>query len=160
MINSNPNQTARYHLARWGYFERNVQKLDKHPKIAALSLFKALKRMEPVEINYLAERYYKSKSRGNYDEYLDDYRTSKAVEYKIIAEKFKRSENAVQVELKRIERKLGTYIQQCKADIAWEEARNDIEKLESLTLSKLDNVEERTILAKAFREIELLRSKS
>lgn len=146
-------QRAKNTLRHWRYYESNIQELPHYAKVSALSLFKSLKQMEPEEVNWLAERYYKSAEGANYDDLLGEYKTFIPVPYKKVAEVFKRPIDVVQNELKRIERKLGSFICECYDEIEQEEAKSDIEKLKEVTLNKLDNFEERAILARAFREI-------
>lgn len=146
-------QRAKFTLRHWRYYEKYIQDLLPYARVSALSLFKGLKQLEPEEVNWLAERYYKSTEGVNFNELLGDYSSYKPVPYKVVAESFNRSIDVVQNELKRIERKLGSFILEYHDQVEQEEAKSNIEKLKRVTLDKLDNFEEREIIARAFREI-------
>lgn len=150
-------QQAKFRLRHWRYYEKHIQELQHHARVSGLSFFKGLKQLEPEEVNWLAERYYKSIEGCNYDELLCDYTTLKPVPFKDVAEVFDRPVDVVQNELRRIERKLGSFIIEYQDEIEQVEAKSSLDKLKRVTLDKLDNYDERAILSKAFREIEKLR---
>ena len=150
-------QQAKFRLRHWQYYEKHIQELQHHARVSGLSFFKGLKQLEPEEVNWLAERYYKSTEGCNYDELLTDYRTFRPVPFEEIAKVFNRPVDVVQNELRRIERKLGSFIIEYHDEIDEVEAKNSLDKLKRVTLDKLDSYDERAILSKAFREIEKLR---
>ncbi|WP_430598331.1 hypothetical protein [Enterococcus sp. AZ177] len=150
-------QRAKFKLRHWRYYESHIQELQHYAKVSALTFFKGLKQLEPEEVNWLAERYYKSTQGCNFDELLGDYSTFKPVPFEEVAKIFNRPVDVVQNELKRIERKLGAFVLDYHDQIEQEEAKSNLDKLKKITLDKLDSFEERAILGKAFREIELLR---
>ena len=147
-------------MKHWRYYERNIQELQRHAKVSAISLFKGLKQLESDEVKLLAERYYKSEDYTNYNESMGDYSTANPISYKTIADKYNRSEKAIQEELKRIERKLGVLIIEHHDLIEREEAKHSIERLEKNTLNELENYKEREIISKAFQQIKSLREKT
>lgn len=155
----NELQCAKYRLIRWRYYERNMQELKAYAKINALTLFKSLKQLEPTEINWLAERYYKSTVETKFNEALGDYETIKPVAYKKVSENFGTAEDVARSELRRIERKLGLLIIDCSEEIEQERARQDLDSLERIMMNKVQDVGEREILATAFHQIEQLRIK-
>jgi uncharacterized membrane protein len=138
-------------LRHWRY----IQELHDYAKISALSLFKGLKQLEPEEVKWLAERYYKSTEGCNFNELLGDYSTFKPIPFEDVAKVFNLPSDVVQNELKRIEGKLGAFILEYHDDIEQEEAKINIEKLKRVTLEKLDNYDERAIVSRAFREIDV-----
>lgn len=147
-------QQAKYLLRQWRFFERNFQEMQGRVKTSALSLFKALKQLDKEEVNWLAERYYKSQNEAVYSEYLGEYTTVIPVPYIEIAKVFNCSEKTVQEELKRIERRLGFYILEYQAEYEQKEAKDSLARLRTMIDTTIDDREERVILLRAVRAVE------
>lgn len=150
-------QRAKFSLIHWPYYEKNIQELDYYPKISAVSFFRSLKQLEQEEVKLLAARYYKSKNPANYNERIGKYTTVIPVPFKEIADSMGLSQNAVQNELKRIEKKLWSIIVEQRKQVEYEVSKERLEVLEKQTLEKLEDDQERAILSKAFRQIALQR---
>lgn len=67
------------------------------------------------------------------------------------------TQNAIQGELKRIEKKLWDILNKQYEQVEYEVSKERLEVLEKHTLEKLEGDQERAILSKAFRQIALQR---
>lgn len=153
MYKRDPQQVAKYYLRQWGYLERNSHALDGLEKIKAVTFFKVLKSLESSELSLLAERYYYSTDYAKYNELVGDYGTVRTVPYDVMASKLNRSPKELQVELKAVQRKLGETFLRVEAIIEREQAIENIQRLEGITVELLHDHYEKEILHKAFQEI-------
>ncbi|EGO7832339.1 hypothetical protein FH947_001907 [Enterococcus faecalis] len=151
-------QLAKHLLIQWPFYERNFQELRGRVKSTALCLFKALKQLDSEEVNWLAERYYKSEREANYSERLDECMTIIPVPFKDIAQVFNRPEQRVQEELRRIERRLGFYIMDYQREYEEQANKDSLERMRSLVHESMSNYDEQAILLKAIREVEYKRN--
>ena len=146
-------QVGCFYARQWKFDEKHLSQLSYHAKVGAISFFKALKQLEPREVELLAERYYKSEQRAKYSNAFEDYQTVIPVKINVMAEKLGIPEGKLKKEIYRIEEKIGEIILGIKEDVDQEEAKKHIRKLEEVTLNKLGNYHERQILSAAFDEI-------
>lgn len=119
------SRLGKFFLSRWKFYEENVEEFSQlsHYYKSAIRFFKCLKMLDRDELELLAQRWYVSNEGNLYSIDYDTYETIKPIPYEVIADIRDETVNEVQVELRRLEKKLGAFLFKEQHGREWYEER-------------------------------------